>query len=323
MSSGLVALTDRMKSGGRPCVGLVPVERLEGAGEDDAAEIPEHCSDHDAASLRWATADPSRCRPRRRKPARRGRTVLSSAETAPTIRNEKLNDIEEGPSHVVVDGSNIATEGRSLPSLAQLSEAVMSFMEEHPERSHHRRRRCDLRAPHRQEGSGRVRGRHLEQRTRRPAGRSDRSRRCVRPVDRPEGECVDPVERLVPGVPRRLRVAVRRGPADRRQAGAARRLGVRRTGRPCAGPVSRKATQGAQGGSRTRGGSKRRRLRASARSQGEREPARQRADAGAEVAAARAVAQAGAGPIGRGGRGGSGRRTAARRPRGRRRRSTS
>ncbi len=38
-----------------------------------------------------------------------------------------------GPSHVVVDGSNIATEGRSLPSLAQLSEAVESFMEDHPD----------------------------------------------------------------------------------------------------------------------------------------------------------------------------------------------
>ena len=38
-----------------------------------------------------------------------------------------------GPAHVVVDGSNIATEGRSLPSLAQLNEAVMSFMEEHPD----------------------------------------------------------------------------------------------------------------------------------------------------------------------------------------------
>jgi hypothetical protein len=33
---------------------------------------------------------------------------------------------------VVVDGSNIATEGRSMPSLAQLNEAVMSFMEEYP-----------------------------------------------------------------------------------------------------------------------------------------------------------------------------------------------
>ena len=34
--------------------------------------------------------------------------------------------------HVVVDGSNIATEGRSLPSLTQLNEAVLAFMEEHP-----------------------------------------------------------------------------------------------------------------------------------------------------------------------------------------------
>ncbi len=41
----------------------------------------------------------------------------------------------KGPTHVVVDGSNIATEGRSLPSLAQLNEAVMAFMEEYPQTS--------------------------------------------------------------------------------------------------------------------------------------------------------------------------------------------
>jgi hypothetical protein len=41
----------------------------------------------------------------------------------------------KGPTHVVVDGSNIATEGRSLPSLAQLNEAVMAFMEEYPDTS--------------------------------------------------------------------------------------------------------------------------------------------------------------------------------------------
>src|SRR5438309_6196677 len=35
-------------------------------------------------------------------------------------------------SHVVVDGSNIATEGRSLPSLKQLDEAVRTFLAEHP-----------------------------------------------------------------------------------------------------------------------------------------------------------------------------------------------
>ena len=35
--------------------------------------------------------------------------------------------------HVVVDGSNIATEGRSMPSLAQLDEAVRAFMSEFPD----------------------------------------------------------------------------------------------------------------------------------------------------------------------------------------------
>ncbi|MDA8399837.1 MAG: hypothetical protein M0008_07300 [Actinomycetota bacterium] len=36
------------------------------------------------------------------------------------------------PRYVVVDGSNIATEGRSLPSLAQLDEAVREFQREFP-----------------------------------------------------------------------------------------------------------------------------------------------------------------------------------------------
>jgi hypothetical protein len=37
------------------------------------------------------------------------------------------------PRHVVVDGSNIATEGRSLPSLAQLDEAVREFLADNPD----------------------------------------------------------------------------------------------------------------------------------------------------------------------------------------------
>ena len=37
------------------------------------------------------------------------------------------------PRHVVVDGSNLATEGRALPSLKQLNEAVLSYMDEHPD----------------------------------------------------------------------------------------------------------------------------------------------------------------------------------------------
>ena len=42
-------------------------------------------------------------------------------------------NVKNGPAHVVVDGSNLATEGRSLPSLQQLNEAVMSFMEDNPD----------------------------------------------------------------------------------------------------------------------------------------------------------------------------------------------
>ena len=34
---------------------------------------------------------------------------------------------------IVVDGSNIATEGRTSPSLAQLNEAILAFLDEHPE----------------------------------------------------------------------------------------------------------------------------------------------------------------------------------------------
>ena len=36
------------------------------------------------------------------------------------------------PRHVVVDGSNVATEGRSTPSLGQLDEAVREFLGENP-----------------------------------------------------------------------------------------------------------------------------------------------------------------------------------------------
>jgi len=36
------------------------------------------------------------------------------------------------PHHVVVDGSNIATEGRTQPSLQQLNDAVLAYLAEHP-----------------------------------------------------------------------------------------------------------------------------------------------------------------------------------------------
>jgi len=37
------------------------------------------------------------------------------------------------PQHVVVDGSNLATEGRTHPSLAQLNDAVLAYMGENPD----------------------------------------------------------------------------------------------------------------------------------------------------------------------------------------------
>ena len=37
------------------------------------------------------------------------------------------------PQHVVVDGSNLATEGRTQPSLAQLNDAVLAYMAENPD----------------------------------------------------------------------------------------------------------------------------------------------------------------------------------------------
>ena len=55
--------------------------------------------------------------------------------SVPLTRQEVTLEMstKQGPAHVVVDGSNLATEGRSMPSLAQLSEAVGGFMEEHPD----------------------------------------------------------------------------------------------------------------------------------------------------------------------------------------------
>jgi hypothetical protein len=37
------------------------------------------------------------------------------------------------PHHVVVDGSNLATEGRAMPSLSQLNDAVLAYIEDHPD----------------------------------------------------------------------------------------------------------------------------------------------------------------------------------------------
>ena len=129
---------------------------------------------------------------------------------------------------VVVDGSNIATEGRSMPSLTQLNEAVMAFTEEYPDAVvtvvvdatfGHRIDKKEL-----AEFDAAVAHNEL---VAPPAGAIGRGDAFVLSIANKVG-ARDPQQRLVPGVPRRLPVAVRRGPADRRQAGAVRRLGVRR-----------------------------------------------------------------------------------------------
>lgn len=53
-----------------------------------------------------------------------------SKSTGP--RKEIPSARRSGAKHVIVDGSNLATEGRTRPSLTQLNEAVLAFMEEHP-----------------------------------------------------------------------------------------------------------------------------------------------------------------------------------------------
>ena len=35
--------------------------------------------------------------------------------------------------HVIIDGSNLATEGRTMPSLKQLNEAIASYRSDHPD----------------------------------------------------------------------------------------------------------------------------------------------------------------------------------------------
>src|SRR5688572_12390452 len=53
--------------------------------------------------------------------------VRAPAKRPVTPRRE-----EKRKSHLVVDGSNIATEGRNLPSMAQLEDALDAFVKEHP-----------------------------------------------------------------------------------------------------------------------------------------------------------------------------------------------
>ena len=126
--------------------------------------------------------------------------------------------------HVVVDGSNIAHRRPydAQPGAAGRSRAGL------PRRvPRHRgdgRRRRHVRPPDRPLRGGRVRGGRGRQRGRVAARGRHRPRRRVPAPHRRQDRRDRAVQRLVPGVPRRARLALRRGPADRRQAGARGRL---------------------------------------------------------------------------------------------------
>ncbi len=62
-----------------------------------------------------------------------GSSLVHTAEQADLLVRAVLVSPMKGQRlRVVVDGSNFATEGRVIPSLAQLDEAVRAFLEEHP-----------------------------------------------------------------------------------------------------------------------------------------------------------------------------------------------
>ena len=237
---GSVALTDADEVERQAVPLLVVVERLERARQDDAAEVPEHCRDQvDVGAMaertsgvtRSTRSDPDGIRPdgsAGRDPAGRALTWLTGRVM---------------PHHVVVDGSNIATEGRSLPSLPQLNEAVMAFMAEHPDALitvvvdatfGHR-----IDAKEVKEFDEAIANNEL---VAPPAGAVGRGDAFVLSIAN-KVECDHPDQRLLPGVPRPVRLAVRRRSSHRRQARAAHRLGVRPRV-PVRGPVSRSAMKG-------------------------------------------------------------------------------
>jgi len=59
-----------------------------------------------------------------------GTVAPRGRHTTPSSTKRHVNQMIR--SHVVVDGSNIATEGRTSPSLRQLDDAVKAFLDEHP-----------------------------------------------------------------------------------------------------------------------------------------------------------------------------------------------
>ena len=133
LASGSVALTERMKSVGRPCSRLVVAERLERAGQDHAAEVPQYRSDHGRYGDRSTIAA-----------GRIDATHSDDVEPHERGGRRRLQHRDRGPLHAEPGAAQ--RRGDGVPRGV-------------PRRRRHRRRRRHVRAPHRQEGGEGVRRR--------------------------------------------------------------------------------------------------------------------------------------------------------------------
>ena len=127
--------------------------------------------------------------------------------------------------HVVVDGSNLATEGRTRPEPRPAGRGRPRLPGRGPRRRDRRGGRRLVQPPDRPPRAGPARGRpssHGEV-VAPPAGAIGRGDAFVLRIAERTG-ADGALQRLLPGVPRGAPVALRRGPAGRRQAGARRRL---------------------------------------------------------------------------------------------------
>ena len=182
---------------------LVVPERFERARQDHAAEIPEHGPAGEGVGHGRQRSD---------APCSGVRPWLTGRRYATSRRRRRFQHRHRGSVH-------------AEPLAAQRGgDGVHGGATRRP---HHRRRRCHLRSSHRAEGGEGVRRGGRQQRARRASRRRHRPRRRLRALDRQQGRGHDPHQRLLSGVPRSVRLAVRRGSPHRRQTGPTHRLGVR------------------------------------------------------------------------------------------------
>ena len=173
--SGLVALTERMKSAGRPCSASY---RLNASNGLDRMTPPKSQS-----TARIMTGEPTMAV---RQPT--SSTLVDTCGVLQPTQEREVMTSGRGPAHVVVDGSNIATEGPLAAQPRAAQRRGDGFMEEHPDAvitvvvdatfGH----RIDKKEVAEFDAGGR------QQRTRRSAGRRHRARRRVRARHRPQGE---------------------------------------------------------------------------------------------------------------------------------------